>query len=127
MINLPNKTILNSFAIFFIQMVIGISSYSQSSFQILFESQIQKVSTYIYEDVSGNFLVVGAEENAGNGRSRNKIWKISPYGDTSSYTIDLGFKQSTFNLIERNSDSTFLIIGCPGIHRIAQRGSAGDR
>ncbi len=42
------------------------------------------------EDRNGNFLVVGSEEDIIDGKSKNKIWKISASGDTTSYTINLG-------------------------------------
>lgn len=66
---------------------------------------------FVKEEISGTLLLVGIEFDPIDSLAKNKIWKISTNGDTSSFHIDFGSVQSSFNYIERLSGSTYLIIG----------------
>jgi hypothetical protein len=87
---------------------------SQSSFQILFQSPNDKTSGFILEDKFGNFILTGAEIDPVDSIRKNKIWKVSNSGDTSSYRIDLGRVRSYFSYIENISENAYLIFGTSG-------------
>jgi hypothetical protein len=94
---------------------------AQDSFQVLFQSSNDKTSNFVLEDYSGNFILTGAEIDPTDSIRKNKIWKVTDSGDTSSYRIDLGDFRSYFSYIENTSESTYLLIGASGdtLHRLS--------
>lgn len=104
-----------------ILLLIGLNLQAQHSFQVLFPSPYDKTSAFILEDNLGNFIITGAEIDPWDSIWKNKIWKISNSGDTSSYRIDLGGVRSYFTYIENLSESKYLIFGASGdtLHRLS--------
>jgi hypothetical protein len=93
---------------------LGFNLFAQNTFELLFDSPYAKSALYVIENSKGQYVVVGAEASNIDGIGRNKIWKITSQGDTSTYSIDLGIKQSSFHYIENNTDSTYFIVGFAG-------------
>jgi hypothetical protein len=94
---------------------------AQDSFQVLFQSSNDKSSSFILEDMAGNFIITGSEVDPIDGIAKNKIWKISDSGDTSSYRNNLGDFRSYFSYIDNTSESTYLLFGASGdtLHRLS--------
>jgi hypothetical protein len=114
-------TLIRLFSLILCLISICIKVNSQSSFQVLFQSSNDKTSSFDLEDNLGNFITTGSEVDPSDSIWKNKLWKISAYGDTSSYRIDLNEVRSYFSYIENISDSTYLLFGASGdtLHRLS--------
>jgi hypothetical protein len=66
------------------------------------------------EDNFGNFILTGTEIDPADSIRKNKIWKVSSSGDTSTYRINLGGVRSIISYIENISENAYLIFGASG-------------
>jgi len=106
---------------FAVLLFIAFNLSAQNSFQVLFQSSNDKTSSFILEDNAGYFILTGSEFDPIDSIAKNKIWKISDSGDTSSYRINLGDFRSYFSYIDNTSESTYLLFGASGdtLHRLS--------